>query len=109
MPTSRLKGRPRPKSLVIKHSVDIAGRKTSLTLENAFWQSLKEIASEHDMTLRELIAASIPSGNAAIYRRPFASSCSTSIGSKFRSARVPIRTKPDRLWHRLILSFGHVA
>ena len=45
---SRRKGR-RAKSTVVKHSVSIAGRNTSVSLENAFWQSLKEIASEHDM------------------------------------------------------------
>ena len=44
------------KSMVAKRSVLIAGRKTSVSLENAFWQSLKEIASEHDMTPSELVA-----------------------------------------------------
>jgi predicted DNA-binding ribbon-helix-helix protein len=48
---------PHPKSTVIKRSVSVAGHLTSVSLEDAFWKSLKEIASEHDMTLRELIAA----------------------------------------------------
>jgi predicted DNA-binding ribbon-helix-helix protein len=48
---------PHPKSTVIKRSVSVAGRLTSVSLEDVFWKSLKEIASEHDMTLRELIAA----------------------------------------------------
>jgi predicted DNA-binding ribbon-helix-helix protein len=52
---SRRKGR-RAKSMVGRHSVSIAGRNTSVSLENAFWQSLKEIASEHDMTPSELVA-----------------------------------------------------
>jgi len=43
--------------MVGKHAVSIAGRNTSVSLENAFWQSLKEIASEHDMTRSELVAA----------------------------------------------------
>jgi predicted DNA-binding ribbon-helix-helix protein len=51
----RRKGR-RAKSMVGRHSVSIAGRHTSVSLENAFWQSLKEIASEHDMTASELVA-----------------------------------------------------
>ena len=53
---SRRKGH-RAKSKVVRHSVSIAGRNTSVSLENAFWQSLKEIASEHDMTRSELVAA----------------------------------------------------
>ena len=48
--------RRRAKSTVGRHAVSIAGRKTSVSLENAFWQSLKEIASEHDMTPSELVA-----------------------------------------------------
>ena len=32
------------KSLVVKRSVDIDGRKTSVSLEDAFWNDLKEIA-----------------------------------------------------------------
>jgi predicted DNA-binding ribbon-helix-helix protein len=52
---SRRKGR-RAKSMVGKRNVWIAGRNTSVSLENAFWQSLKEIASEHDMTPSELVA-----------------------------------------------------
>ena len=51
----RRKGR-HAKSMVAKRSVLIAGRKTSVSLEDAFWQSLKEIASEHDMTPSELVA-----------------------------------------------------
>ena len=48
---------PHPKSTVIKRSVSVGGHLTSVSLEDAFWELLKEIASEHDMTLRELIAA----------------------------------------------------
>jgi predicted DNA-binding ribbon-helix-helix protein len=43
------------KSLVLKRSVVIAGRNTSVSIEEGFWQSLKEIADERDMTLAELI------------------------------------------------------
>jgi predicted DNA-binding ribbon-helix-helix protein len=45
------------KSLVSKRSIVIAGHKTSVSLEDAFWDSLKEIASERSMTLRELVGA----------------------------------------------------
>ena len=44
------------KSLISKRSVVIAGRKTSLSLEDEFWNSLKEIAGERGMTLAALVA-----------------------------------------------------
>ena len=44
------------KSPVIKRSIVIAGHKTSVSLEDAFWKGLKEIAGERDMTLSELVA-----------------------------------------------------
>ena len=43
------------KSLVIKRSVVVAGHKTSVSLEDAFWKGLKEIAGERDTTLSELV------------------------------------------------------
>ena len=45
------------KSLVIKRSIVIAGHKTSVSLEDAFWNGLKQIASSRDLTLSELVAA----------------------------------------------------
>jgi len=45
------------KSLVSKRSIIIAGHRTSVSLEDAFWKSLKEIAVERGMTLKELVAA----------------------------------------------------
>jgi predicted DNA-binding ribbon-helix-helix protein len=43
-------------SPVVKRSIVIAGHKTSVSLEDAFWQGLKEIADERDMTLSDLVA-----------------------------------------------------
>jgi predicted DNA-binding ribbon-helix-helix protein len=43
------------RSVVIKHSVVVAGHKTSVSLEDQFWQSLKRIANERGMTLSKLI------------------------------------------------------
>ena len=43
------------KSSVSKRSIVIAGHKTSVSLEDEFWNSLKEIASERNVTLGELI------------------------------------------------------
>jgi predicted DNA-binding ribbon-helix-helix protein len=45
------------KSPVVKRSIVIAGHKTSVSLEDAFWKGLKEIASGRDLTLSELVAA----------------------------------------------------
>ena len=45
------------KSSVSKRSIVIAGHKTSVSLEDEFWNSLKEIARERGMTLGALIAA----------------------------------------------------
>src|SRR5258707_9632707 len=44
------------KSPVIKRSIVIAGHKTSVSLEDAFWQGLKEIADERSMTLSDLVS-----------------------------------------------------
>jgi predicted DNA-binding ribbon-helix-helix protein len=44
------------KSPVIKRSIVVAGHKTSVSLEDAFWKGLKEIAGVRDMTLSELVA-----------------------------------------------------
>ncbi len=43
-------------SPVIKRSIVVAGHKTSVSLEDAFWSGLKEIAAERGMTLSELVA-----------------------------------------------------
>ena len=44
------------KSLVIKRSVVIDGHKTSVSLEDAFWRSLKEIARTQQATLSNIVA-----------------------------------------------------
>jgi len=45
------------KSRVSQRSIVIAGHKTSVSIEDEFWDSLKEIARERGMTLGELVAA----------------------------------------------------
>ena len=44
------------KSGVVKRSVVVAGHKTSVSLEDAFWIGLKEISGERRVTLSELVA-----------------------------------------------------
>ena len=43
------------KSLVVKRSIFLADRKTSVSLEDEFWNAMKKIASERYMTLSELV------------------------------------------------------
>jgi predicted DNA-binding ribbon-helix-helix protein len=43
------------KSAVVKRSIVIAGHKTSVSLEDDFWNGLKEIGREHKMTLANLV------------------------------------------------------
>jgi predicted DNA-binding ribbon-helix-helix protein len=45
------------KSPVVKRSIVIGGHKTSVSLEDAFWKGLKEIASQRDQTLSELVGS----------------------------------------------------
>jgi len=44
------------KSSIVKRSVSVAGHKTSISLEDAFWSSLRQIAKERHETLSDLIA-----------------------------------------------------
>jgi predicted DNA-binding ribbon-helix-helix protein len=43
------------KSLVVKHSVVIDGHKTSVSLEDAFWSDLKDIADMQHASLSEVV------------------------------------------------------
>lgn len=45
------------KSPVVKRSIVIAGHKTSVSLEDAFWDALKEIAAQRRATLSDLVAS----------------------------------------------------
>ena len=45
------------KSPVVKRSIVIAGHKTSVSLEDAFWKGLKDIAGGREMTLSDLVAS----------------------------------------------------
>jgi predicted DNA-binding ribbon-helix-helix protein len=45
------------KSLVVKRSVVVADHKTSVSVEDAFWNGLKEIARGRNIALSELVKA----------------------------------------------------
>jgi len=44
------------KSPVVKRSIVVAGHKTSVSLEEAFWTSMKEISASRGMTLSDLVS-----------------------------------------------------
>ncbi len=44
------------KSQVVKRSIVIAGHKTSVSLEDAFWKGLKEIAAMRNVPLSDLVS-----------------------------------------------------
>jgi predicted DNA-binding ribbon-helix-helix protein len=44
------------KSPVVKRSIVVAGHKTSVSLEEAFWNSMKEISASRGMTLSDLVS-----------------------------------------------------
>jgi predicted DNA-binding ribbon-helix-helix protein len=43
------------KSTVVKRSIVLAGHKTSISLEDAFWEGLKDIAKARRLTIRVLV------------------------------------------------------
>ena len=77
------------KSLISKRSIVIAGHKTSVSLEDEFWNSLKEIAEERGTTLAEWSPRSIANANIPIYRRLFDFLCLASIA--ISCARLALR------------------
>ena len=44
-------------SLVVRRSIVIAGRKTGISLEDAFWNGLREIAHGRKETVSQLVAS----------------------------------------------------
>jgi predicted DNA-binding ribbon-helix-helix protein len=50
-------------SLVVKRSITVGGHKTSVSLESAFWQAFKEIATLRNLTLSDLVMSIERNGN----------------------------------------------
>lgn len=46
---------PNPSSQIKKRSITIAGHRTSITLEDIFWKTLKDIAEAQGVSLATLI------------------------------------------------------
>ncbi len=45
------------KSPVVKRSIVVAGRKTSVSLEDIFWEALREIARKRRLTVSGLVSS----------------------------------------------------
>ena len=45
-----------PRAAIVKHSLAIAGHRTSISLEAAFWQRLQAIAAERALPIAALVA-----------------------------------------------------
>ena len=45
------------KSPVVKRSIVLAGHKTSVSLEDTFWEALREIARQRRMTVSDLVSS----------------------------------------------------
>ena len=45
------------KSTVVKRSIVLAGHKTSVSLEDPFWEGLKDIAKDQRKTLSDLVGS----------------------------------------------------
>jgi predicted DNA-binding ribbon-helix-helix protein len=45
------------KSAIVKRSIILSGHKTSVSLEDAFWEGLKDIAKNRRTTLSDLIGS----------------------------------------------------
>jgi predicted DNA-binding ribbon-helix-helix protein len=72
------------KSSVVKRSIVIDGKKTSICLEDLFWSGFKEIAQEEHVTLSELVSR-IKSGQAG---GNFSSALRVYILSRYRERRA---------------------
>ena len=55
-PQAQNDGESGPPTRLRKHSLVIAGHRTSISLEDAFWLALREIAHARDMPLARLAA-----------------------------------------------------
>ena len=69
------------KSTVFKRSIVVAGHKTSVSVEEAFWSGMKEISGACSMTLSQLVSeidANRNQGNLSSAIRQFVSTTSKS-------------------------------
>jgi predicted DNA-binding ribbon-helix-helix protein len=83
------------KSLVIKRSIVIDGHKTSVSLEDAFWSGLKEIAHGQHLTMSNVVGkidADRQQGNLSSAIRLFVLDCIRTHAPRFSD-----RVEADKL------------
>ena len=85
------------KSPVVKRSIVIAGHKTSVSLEDAFWKGLKDIAIARQVTLSDLVASIDTDAGTAICPRRSGCSCSITIRRRAMARRCPPRRPPREI------------
>jgi len=86
------------KSTVVKRSVVVAGHKTSVSLEDAFWRGLKEIALGQDATLSSMVAeidTGRCEGNLSSAIRLFVLDCLRCRTPAFAGERAPTDVTSD--------------
>jgi len=79
------------KSPVVKRSIVVAGHKTSVSLEEAFWNGMKEISALRNITLSELVGeidSNRQQGNLSSAIRLF-------VLDYFRSRAAPAAVEPS--------------
>ena len=82
------------KSPVVKRSIVVAGRETSVSLEDGFWNELKKIAGKRRMTLSDLVAA--------IFSEATQKSV---IGPSAFRARLPLQAAANARWYKSTRKF----
>lgn len=87
-------------SSVVKHSIVIAGHKTSVSLEDCFWRGLKEIARDRDLSLSDLVS-SVETERAGAN---LSSAIRVFVFRHFVGGQTNGHAQPDRqhdvVWHR---------
>ena len=84
------------KSTIVKRSVIIAGHKTSVSVEDAFWKGLKAIAGERDMNMSELIT----SIDSARQHNNLSSAIRLYVLNHYQSAlKNPAGSRPQHIMH----------
>ena len=67
------------KSGIVKRSVNFGGHKTSVTLEDQFWNALHEIAQRREIRCRPWLKPSTPTVRTVTSLRPFVCLCLATI------------------------------
>ena len=75
---------------VVHHTIRLGDRTTCVTLEDAFWLGLKEIARGRRITLSDLVGE-IAARRIAIFHRRFGCMFWSSIAAKFLTLRMSPR------------------